>query len=126
MRRDPRSLLELRRFAYRAAREPAARYVLHDALLETIPAYHEEIATAERLAKKIKSREYAVAFYPMRMGRYDRQRGRIWKRTPVSASLLFTIETGPRGLPSLKTRAWERELSPSGGVVITYRTRGYL
>lgn len=65
--RDPRSLLELRRLAYRAQRSPEAREVLHDALLETMPGSYEfAIQETDRLATS--SRRGAVLwFFPNRL-----------------------------------------------------------
>lgn len=69
-RRDPRSLLELRRLAYRA--QPTAwglgradvREVLHDALLETYPeAYPRYIHLADAWARN-RGRTYLVFFQP--------------------------------------------------------------
>lgn len=49
--RDPRTALEIRRLAYRATRNASARYVLHDALLETLPVYEDVVASAEYVAR---------------------------------------------------------------------------
>lgn len=54
--RDLRSPLEIRRLAYQATRNEAARYVLHDALLESVPAYANMIAYAERVARSFERR----------------------------------------------------------------------
>ena len=77
-RRDPRSLLELRRLAYRA--QPTAwgfgrvdvREVLHDALLETFPeAYPRYIRLADRLARD-RGRTYFVFFQPTFLSKKER------------------------------------------------------
>lgn len=47
-----RSLMELRRLAYRAKRSDAAREVLHDALLETFPYYSDVIRRVQNWTKR--------------------------------------------------------------------------
>ena len=73
VRRDPRSLLELRRLAYRAQRSDAAREVLHDALLETFPVYERYLTDALERATS-DERPYAVVFspWPLALKRYRR------------------------------------------------------
>ena len=71
--RDPLSFLELRRLAARAQRNEEARAVLHDALLETLPAYEKAIANADVLGEN--GRAVNVWFFPTRLNRTTRKYG---------------------------------------------------
>ena len=72
-RRDPRSLLELRRLAYRAQRSDAAREVLHDALLETFPVYEQYLTDAlERATSDGQPYVVVFSFWPSALKRYAR------------------------------------------------------
>ena len=73
VRRDPRSLLELRRLAYRAQRSDAAREVLHDALLETFPVYEQYLTDAlERATSDGQPYVVVFSFWPSALKRYAR------------------------------------------------------
>lgn len=67
MRRDPRSLLELRRLAYRAPQDPGARHVLQDALLETAPVVFERYIEQAHMEDERSGLEQLVWFRPKRM-----------------------------------------------------------
>ena len=65
-RRDPRSLMEVRRLALRAKRIHSQREVLHDVLLETFPREYEK-AIDEALEVTEKGKEHVVMFIPSRL-----------------------------------------------------------
>jgi len=132
--RDPRSILELRRLAYKAKRTPGMREVLHDALLETFPAEYEE--AIQRAYQEAEShREKFIVFLPSRLSRSHR------KHPP---EMLFVIRDNMTiGQEDTTTKALEarffRKPEPGrtnfGGLpnipsfrsaVIVYRTRGEL
>ena len=75
--RDPRSFLELRRLAGNAQRSEEARAVLHDALLETLPAaYATAIARAHAFSSSGGGRAaWNVWFFPTRLNRTTRKYG---------------------------------------------------
>ena len=85
--RDPRSLLELRRLAYMAPRDPAARHVLQDALLETVPTVLEQYIERARKEDKRSGLEQLVWFRPKRMYHYTPE-----KRAEASE---VTVESSP-------------------------------
>lgn len=111
-----RSLMELRRLAYRAKRSAAAREVLHDALLETFPLEYSDVIRRAQNQTKRKAQHMAhlhrdswrppegsthfveryVVFHP-RYLKYVTPSGRKlypnWTKRK-RASILFTIETG--------------------------------
>lgn len=72
--RDPRSFLEIRRLAARAQRSEEAREVLHDALLESLPAYAKAIEKAHALSDGGRS-AVNVWFFPMRLSATTRKHG---------------------------------------------------
>lgn len=137
-----RSVLELRRLAYKAKYTPGVREVLHDALLETFPAeYGAAIQRAESEARRSKkSVEKAVIFLPDRMRRLPmRGRGKFYPK--VSPDLLFDVMNNTTlGGEDTTTKALEAEfyrlMTPSEGIrpsswgfdtiIIVYRTRGEL
>ena len=129
-RRDPRSLLELRRLALRVRRNPDAREVLHDALLETFPREYEAwIRAAQQRAKKFKNDEFAVVFYPSRLKRRMLFDAGVLRRRLLPESL-FNLTDNPIK-KMIDTSTLEDEIhywiqgEPRSGVVV-YRTRGYL
>ena len=72
-RRDPRSLMEVRRLALRAKRIHSQREVLHDVLLETFPREYEK-AIDEALEASEKGKEHVVMFMPSRLRRGEFRR----------------------------------------------------
>lgn len=135
---DPRSLLELRRLAYHAPRDSAARYVLHDALLETVPAIFEKYIEHAHHEDTHSGLEQVVWFRPKRMYHYlskvaqqeqkrkrwnpinwffiGTNRGHLAKTIDIERSeKRYTNEPGTVGHSMFKQ-----------GVVIVYRTRGAL
>lgn len=140
-RRDPRSLLELRRLAHKAKRSPGMREVLHDALLETFPVQYENIIQrAQR--ESLRGGEKFVIFMPNRM----LAQPRAWagrppeKRRKLAPEMLFAImDNVTLGKEDTTTNYLEsRFFRPGGGAgtlpnissfrsaVIVYRTRGEL
>ena len=114
-RRDPRSLLEVRRLAYRAARSSEAREVLHDVLLETFPGrYMGAISDAERYAHEDKVR-YAVIFKP----------DLLTKRRIGIHSLFEIIELPMTNAEWLAEKKTHYVLLGKNAVIV-YRTRGAL
>lgn len=140
--RDPRSLLELRRLAYRAKRIPGMRDVLHDALLESFPnVYEEAIRRAHReVAHGV---EKFIIFLPSRLGpkpgAWARSGRRPEKWRKHSAEMFFSImDNVSPGREDTKTSALESRFFRSTGAgtlpnlpsfrsaIIVYRTRGAL
>ena len=132
-RRDPPSLMQLRRLYYRASRASAKAFkhdavVLHDALLEAFPeAYGEEIEKAHERAEDSK-REQLVFF------KGDKLRLRHLRDPMAARLMLFTRHQragegwgkrqGPADTFALQRLMKEGTMSDPG--VIVYRTRGYL
>lgn len=131
MRRDPRSLLELRRLAYHTPRDHAARLVLHDALLETVPAIFERYVSQAHEEDKRTGLEQIVWFrssgttphyiYEKKKKKREQRRSPLlyWfyqtANLPGSTSQTIDVERAQR-----KSMGFER------GMVIVYRTRGRL
>lgn len=66
--RDPRSYEEIRALSKSARRSVRTRAVLHDALLETFPAYQYAVDEANELATKHNASTWSVRFFPQRLG----------------------------------------------------------
>jgi len=137
VKRDPRSLLELRRMAYKARRSIGMREVLHDALLETFPVeYEEAIRHAHQEAKTkddFAAREKFIVFLPSRLKR------QIYTRRKHPSDMLFLVRDNVTvGEEDTTTRALEERMNRTSGfgslpnipsfrsAIIVYRTRGYL
>ena len=124
--RDSRSLLELRRLAYRAPRDPGSRYVLQDALLETVPeAFEYYIAYAHDEDARTK-REHIVWFDPERLYHRKSLTGRNARWSPSS-----WFHVGPAPFVSMlswPTTGIEHEMRHvrAPQEVIVYRTQGVL
>ena len=117
VRRDPRSLLELRRLAYRVPRNEDARLVLVDALYETYPELFPRMIDRAEYWSEQHRREQAVFFLPKRLYGPDKMYGPfvLKERTPL-------IYFSP-------TREWEEDVRyprPTGfnypNAVLVYRT----
>lgn len=138
-RRDPQSPLVLRRLAYRAPRDPAARYVLVDALLETVPVVFERYMEQAHKEDARSGLEQIVWFRPKKMYPYKGSPGASQKGEPWTPVTWFFLASNPTGSSTSRTIDIERHMKkPSGGrgtigrsaheqdIVIVYRTRGKL
>lgn len=141
MRRDPRTLLELRRLAYRVPRDPTARYVLADALLETAPAVFERLIESAHTEDERSGFEQLVWFRPKRMYPYQAKTEFGWpkKRTRWNPVNWFYTSAGQVGRTldieraHMLRHAFERRVDErrvdtpkTDWHVIVYRTQGKL
>ena len=128
MRRDPRSLLELRRLAYRVPRNEDARLVLIDALYETYPKMFDEMIETARyhafshpLGLDEERREFATFFIPQRLQARRHRRGVTFRNPFLNVRAAYVFDT---------TKEWERDVRTLGpdyeDAVLVYRTRGAL
>lgn len=122
--RDPRSLLELRRLAYRVPRDEDSRIVLIDALLETYPeVFLKRLELADHWAER-ERREQAIFFLPSRLHPKIRLQYRpddpfLTVRDEYDIAKLST----KRWEKALQTGSLSRTISPEyKNAVLVYRT----
>ena len=146
-RRDPRSLLELRRLALRAPRDHDARLVLVDALLETVPRVFERYIEQANTEDERSGLEQLVWFRPERMRPYRREmpeplfgepipRKKLtrwsplnWFYTSAERTKLWHQSDFPPKTNDIETALQRVNAAldlPTKSHVIVYRTRGYL
>ena len=114
VQRDPRSLLELRRLAYRAPRDEDARLVLIDALYESPAISFEQLIERASYWMKRQHTEQAIFLLPKRLA--QRRAG-----SPL------ILQQNPQRFGFYTTREWEKELAGRIGdeyknAVLVYRT----
>ena len=134
-RRDPLSILTLRRMALRAKRDPTstgARQVLHDALLEQFGYYNFLVERVHRASEQEGS-EKVILFLPAGLRSKEGQREFfVWDdndipggesaATPMVED--WTIKKLLKESSALERLGVALRVTPSA--VLVYRTRGYL